>query len=89
MNRMPNNKFYIIFIFTILFFISCDYIGSDHENNTVKIYSGGYGYNVAFRLEGNKIYSGSYGYNVAYRIDGNKIYSGSYGFNVAYRIEEK
>jgi len=57
-------------IFLISFFvIRCDYDTDSHASNTVKIYSGGYGYDVAFRIDGNKIYSGSYGYNVAYRID--------------------
>jgi len=56
-------------------------------SNTTKIYSGSYGYDVAYRIVDNKVYSGSYGYNVAFRIDGSKVYSGNYGYDVAYRID--
>ena len=84
------NKIYIFLLIPFII-ISCDYDGLNTDNsqteNTIKIYSGNYGYEVAYRVDGNKVYSGSYGYNVAYRIDGNKIYSGSYGYNTAFRID--
>ena len=86
---MLKKSLYILFLVIIYLFISCDVDDISYSNNTnkiIKIYSGSFGYNVAYRVDGNKVYSGSYGYNVAYRIDGDKIYSGSYGFDVAYRV---
>jgi hypothetical protein len=72
----------------ILFLItSCGTDSRSLSADTIKIYSGSYGYDVAYRVEGSKIYFGSYGYDVAYRIDGNKIYSGAYGYDVAYRVD--
>jgi hypothetical protein len=43
----------------------------DNNANILKIHSGGYGFDVAYRIDGNKIYSGNYGFDVAYRVDGN------------------
>ena len=77
-----------LLIFLIPFsFTSCEIDNCNIASNTTKIYSGSYGYNVAYRIVDNKVYTGSYGYEVAYRIDGNKVYSGSYGYDVAYRID--
>jgi len=85
-------SYLLVFLVSFLF-INCE-IDNGNEiyngnitGNTTKIYSSGYGYNVAYRIIDSKVYSGSYGYDVAYRIDGNKIYSGSYGYEVAYRID--
>jgi len=76
-----------IFLLISFFLLSCDFDNLNTENNQtgkiIKIYSGSYGYEVAYRVDGNNVYSGSYGYNAAYRIDGNKIYSGSYGYSIA------
>jgi hypothetical protein len=79
----------IIIILFIALLTNCPDIAKsdDYTNNTIKIYSGSYGYDVAYRVDKSTVYSGSYGYTVAYRIDGNKIYSGAYGYNVAYRID--
>ena len=65
----------------------CEIDNCNIASNTTKIYSGSYGYNVAYRIVDNKLYSGTYGYEVVYRIDGNKVYSGSYGYDIAYRID--
>ncbi|MDR1175064.1 MAG: hypothetical protein LBK83_06300 [Treponema sp.] len=35
----------------------------------INVYLGSGGYDVAYRIDGNKIYSGSGGYDVAYRLD--------------------
>jgi hypothetical protein len=88
----PMNKKPYLLIATILLMLllqSCGDIdlSSDNTSGVIKIYSGSYGYDVAYRVDGDKVYSGSYGYDVAYRIDGNKIYSGAYGYNVAYRVD--
>ena len=86
-------KIYLLIFLISFIFINCEIDNSNEINNgnitsnTTKIYSGNYGYNVAYRIVDSKVYSGSYSYNVAYRIDGNKIYSGSYGYDVAYRID--
>jgi hypothetical protein len=79
----------IVFIFLMLSLHSCGDIdiSGDYTSGVIKIYSGSYGYDVAYRVDGDKVYSGSYGYDVAYRIDGNRIYSGPYGYNVAYRVD--
>jgi len=74
-------------LFLVLFsFPYCDIDTGTVPNNAIKIYSGSYGYDIAYRIIDNMIYSGNYGYDVAYRIDSSKIYSGSYGHVVAYRI---
>ena len=53
----------------------------------MRVYSGGCGSYVAYRVEGNRVWSGDCGNNIAYRIEGNKVLSGSCGYHVAYRIE--
>jgi len=63
-----NKKQYLTIFLITFFIIGCDFDTDDYASSIVKIYSGSYGYDVAYRV-GNKIYSGSYGYNVAYRID--------------------
>jgi len=78
---------YFLVLLSPFLFIGCEMDSGQEIGHITKIYSGVYGYNVAYRVEGNKVYSGSYGYDVAYRIDGNKIYSGSYGYDVAYRVD--
>jgi hypothetical protein len=53
----------------------------------VNVFKGSGGYDVAYRIDGNKIYSGSGGYDVAYTINGDKVYKGSTGYgDVAYTI---
>jgi len=90
---LKNTKLYLLILLIPLSFISCEIDNGNEINignmtsNTTKIYSGSYGYNIAYRIADNKVYSGSYGYDTAYRIDGNKIYSGSYGYDVAFRID--
>ena len=88
--RLLNKNPYIIYLVILYFFIGCNIDDTNYlnsTNKTTKIYSGSYGYNVAYRVIDNKVYSGSYGYEVAYRIENNKIYSGSYGYDVVYRID--
>ena len=58
----------LYFVFISIFIMGCDYT-INYEDSIVIIYSGSYGYDVVYRIDGNKIYSGSYGYDVAYRID--------------------
>ena len=89
-NRLLNKSLFFLFLVLLYLLIGCDIDEKNYSNNpnkTTKIYSGNYGYNIAYRVVDNKIYSGSYGYEVAYRIENNKIYSGSYGYDVAYRID--
>jgi hypothetical protein len=89
-NCLLNKNLYILFLVILYFFIGCNVDDTNYlnsTNKTVKIYSGSYGYNIAYRVVDNKVYSGSYGYEVAYRIENNKIYSGSYGYDVAYRVD--
>ena len=92
-NHLLNKSLYILFLVILYFLIGCDIDDinySNKTNKTTKIYSGSYGYNVAYRIVDNKVYSGSYGYevgyDVAYKIDGDKIYSGSFGYDVAYMV---
>ena len=86
-------RIYLLIFLMPFLFINCEIDSSNEIDNsnikniTTKIYSGSYGYDIAYRIVDNKVYSGSYGYDTAYRIDGNKIYSGSYSYNVAYRID--
>jgi hypothetical protein len=69
------NKSYLLFILFSFSFVTCDIDTGSYStrslasNNAVKIYSGSFGYDVAYRIDGARIYSGSYGYTVAYRID--------------------
>ena len=72
-----------LFVALILSLAGCE-LGTDYTPET-KIYTGSFGFDVAYRVRGNTVYSGSYGYNVAYRIDGDTIYSGSHGLDIAYR----
>ena len=39
----------------------------------MKLYSGEYSSDVAYRVEGGNVYRGEYGSDVAYRISGNEI----------------
>ena len=86
-------RIYLLIFLMPFLFNSCEIdnvneIKNDNiTSNTTKIYSGSYGYNIAYRIVDNKVYSGSYGSEVVYRIDGNKVYSGFYGYDVAYRID--
>jgi len=80
-------RVYPLILLVTFLFTSCEIADGKEPDSVTKIYSGSYGYNIAYRVVDNKVYSGSYGYDVAYRIDGNKIYSGSYGYDVAYRVD--
>ena len=79
-------QYLTIFLISFLVF-GCGFDTEVYTSDIVIIYSGSYGYDVAYRVDGNYVYSGSYGYDVAYRIDGSNIYSGSYSYDVAYRID--
>jgi len=77
----------LLLIILPLSFLTCEFVDGDYSN-VIKIYSGGFGYEIAYRVDDNKVYSGSNSYTVAYRIDENRIYSGAFGYDVAYRIDK-
>jgi hypothetical protein len=53
----------------------------------IRVLKGGDGYDVAYRIDGDRIKKGGDGYDVAYRIDGGRILKGGDGYDVAYRID--
>jgi hypothetical protein len=53
----------------------------------IRVLKGSGGYDVAYRIDGNKVLIGYGGYDVAYTINGDKVYKGSVGYgDVAYTI---
>jgi len=52
-----------------------------------RVLKGSGGYDVAYRVDGDRILKGNSGYDVAYRIDGDRILVGNSGYDVAYRID--
>ena len=80
----------IILVFVVISVTGCDFLFDvatyDSYSGGTKIYSGSYGYNVAYRVNGDTVYSGSSGRDVAYTIRGNEICTGTSYYNVAYTI---
>jgi len=58
----------VILFLVLTVFTNCEIDTAEGSTNTVKIYSGSFGYDVAYRIDGNKIYSGNSGYEVTYRV---------------------